>query len=137
VASYLATQAIFSFTVAPFVLLTLPASLTAWSRVYFYAVVAVAASLAFFASPAKPYLRRRLEQRAADARAAKDDGAPAQPGLPRSASADDVREPVLGLSTDPEREVGEMVREIRDEVERRQAAAAAARKDAVAAGKTR
>ncbi|KAA8572641.1 hypothetical protein EYC84_003240 [Monilinia fructicola] len=50
--SWLATQLAFSFTVAPFILLTLPASFLVWSRVYFYAIIGTALSTAFFASPA-------------------------------------------------------------------------------------
>ncbi|CAK7269107.1 Lysophospholipid acyltransferase [Sporothrix epigloea] len=63
--SFLATQLAFAFAVAPFVLLTLQDSLLAWSRVYFYALVGVLASMAFFASPAKPALKKELERRAA------------------------------------------------------------------------
>ena len=63
--SFVATQLAFSFTVAPFILLTLHDSLLAWSRVYFYTVVGVLASMAFFASPAKPALKKELERRAA------------------------------------------------------------------------
>jgi lysophospholipid acyltransferase len=47
------------------VLLTLSASWNAWSRVYFYAIVGTILSTAFFASPAKPWLKRKLEERAA------------------------------------------------------------------------
>ena len=54
--SYLVTQTAFCFTTAPFVLLTLPSSLLVWARVYFYSIIGVAASMAFFASPAKPWL---------------------------------------------------------------------------------
>lgn len=78
VLSFLATQLAFSFAVAPFVLLTLPDSLLAWSRVYFYIIVAVALSTAFFASPAKPALKKLLEQRAAAA-AKKVDAPPVAP----------------------------------------------------------
>jgi len=110
--------------VTPFVLLTLSASLTAWARVYFYAVVAVGASLALFASPAKQHLRRRLELRATPPPTT---GKPAaRVPLSRTPSTDSTREPFFGLSEDPEREVGDMVREIRTEVGRRRAAAAAA-----------
>ncbi|KAL8824788.1 MAG: hypothetical protein Q9191_004826 [Dirinaria sp. TL-2023a] len=66
--SYFTTQAAFCFTTAPFVLLTLPASLLVWSRVYFYTVVGAAAAMAFFASPAKPWLNRRLQARNQGAR---------------------------------------------------------------------
>ena len=67
VLSYFVTQATFCFTTAPFVLLTLPSSLLVWARVYFYAVLGVAASMVFFASPAKPWLKKQLRLRNQDA----------------------------------------------------------------------
>ena len=56
VASWLVTQLAFSFTTTPFLLLTLPASLAAWMRVYFYCVFGVVGFMAFFASPGKAWL---------------------------------------------------------------------------------
>ncbi|KAI1760155.1 MBOAT-domain-containing protein [Hypoxylon sp. FL1150] len=118
-ASWLATQATFSFVVAPFVILRLDHSLAAWGRVYYYAILTTASSLAFFASPAKAYLRKRL-----DARTKGEAGA----RLVRSVSADSIagvsgraQEPVLGLSDDPGRDIDEAIRELRGEVERAQA----------------
>ncbi|KAI1094608.1 MBOAT-domain-containing protein [Rostrohypoxylon terebratum] len=111
-ASWLATQTTFSFVVAPFVILRFDQSILAWSRVYFYAVLSTGASMAFFASPAKKQLRAVLEKRT------KDVGAK----MVRSASADSVtgpgREPVLGVSEDPGRDIDEAIQEIRVEVER-------------------
>jgi lysophospholipid acyltransferase len=125
--SYVATQTTFSFTVMPFVLLTLPASLTAWARVYFYAILTVGASLAIFASPAQQTLRRQLEVRAANAGVVKKED---RNTLSRTNSTDSVHEhPVHGLSSDPQREIDEMVGELRSEVKRRQTAIAAARKE--------
>ncbi|CAK7232154.1 Lysophospholipid acyltransferase [Sporothrix bragantina] len=63
--SFLATQLAFGFAVAPFILLTLHDSLLAWSRVYFYAIIGVLGSMALFASPVKPALKKELERRAA------------------------------------------------------------------------
>jgi len=127
VLSCLATQLAFSFAAAPFVLLTLSASLRAWAAVYFYAVVGVAAAAVFFATPAKPALRKALEERAARAAAGGGSRRPAE-ALRRTASTDSMagaagREPVLGLSPDLELEIDDMVSEIRDEVEKRRAAA--------------
>lgn len=125
VVCYLTTQVAFCFTTAPFVLLSLPSSLLVWSRVYFYAVLGTAASMALFASPAKPYLIRKLHARN-------------QPALQRVAGAtaagieqekkdtrrfEDYRDgeehPLMGLPSDLGRDVDEAVQEIRDEVEAR------------------
>ncbi|KAI1866049.1 uncharacterized protein JN550_008027 [Neoarthrinium moseri] len=114
IASWFATQAIFSFVVAPFVILDFADSFTVWSRVYFYAIVATGASLAFFSSPGKQWLRARQEQRTKDAGVK----------LVRNLSTESLvasgtsRPPILGLSQDPIRDVNEMVDEIRAEVER-------------------
>ena len=116
--SWLVTQLAFSFTVTPFLTLTLSASLLAWQRVYFYAIVGTAASMVFFASPAKPFLRKRLEARAAKA-GVDVTGAKRPDGLHRTISTDSLggREPVLGLSADPERELDEVISEIRAEMQ--------------------
>ncbi|MCJ1311607.1 lysophospholipid acyltransferase [Agyrium rufum] len=108
IASYFVTQTAFCFTTAPFVLLTLPASIAAWAHVYFYTVVGVAASIAFFASPAKSFLIQKLQER---------NQTPLQ--RVRTNSQDAKNHPVLGLPNDPGREVGEAVQEVRDEVEAR------------------
>ncbi|KAK3302116.1 MBOAT, membrane-bound O-acyltransferase family-domain-containing protein [Chaetomium strumarium] len=63
IASWLTTQVTFSFVVMPFLLLSLSESLQAWSRVYFYGVIGTAGAMAFFASPAKRYLKKELERR--------------------------------------------------------------------------
>ncbi|OTA97692.1 hypothetical protein M434DRAFT_391624 [Hypoxylon sp. CO27-5] len=114
-ASWLATQTTFSFVVTPFVILRLDQSLLAWSRVYFYAIVTTGASMAFFASPAKKQLRQMLEQRTREAGVK----------MVRSASTDSLtgrgREPVLGLSADPARDIDEAIRELREEVEKARA----------------
>ena len=102
--SYVATQAAFCFTTAPFVLLTLPSSLLVWSRVYFYTIFGVAASMAFFASPAKPWLNKRLSER--------NHLTPQ-----RSSSQSSINQPMLGLPSDPGQDIDEAVKEIREEVE--------------------
>ncbi|KAI9793630.1 MAG: lysophospholipid acyltransferase [Piccolia ochrophora] len=114
--SYLATQAAFSFTVAPFVLLGFRASLTVWARVYFYCPIGVALSVALFASPAKPYIMKRLQQRNQGRVAA----APGFDGkLPRTMSQDSMGPPALGLPNDPGRDFDEVFREVKEEVETR------------------
>lgn len=109
-ASWLATQLIFSFTTAPFVLLTLPASLIVWSRVYFYAVIVTALSTAFFASSGKRYLTAQLSQRAETS------------SLKRTQSQESLasKEPVLGLPSEPQEDFEELVSEMRAELETRQ-----------------
>ncbi|KXJ94571.1 MBOAT, membrane-bound O-acyltransferase family-domain-containing protein [Microdochium bolleyi] len=108
IASWLATQLVFSFAVAPFYLLTLPKSLLVWSRVYFYAVVIVFAGIAFFSSPGKVYLKKALEERSRKAGVAQ---------LKKSASTESLTghrpEPVLGLN-DPVRDVDDAIRELKE-----------------------
>ena len=104
--SYLATQTAFCFTTAPFVLLTLPSSLLVWSRVYFYAVLGAAAAMAFFASPAKAWLNKKLQMRN-------------KRNMEKEVEGDGRGQPLMGLPSDPEEDVQEAVREIRQEVETR------------------
>ena len=104
--SYLVTQLAFCFTTAPFVLLTMPDSLLVWTRVYFYAIIGVVASMAFFASPAKSWLTQRLNKRN-------------HPMIKRSASQETIGAPLMGLPNDPGRDIDEAIREVREEVEAR------------------
>ncbi|PSS16791.1 hypothetical protein M430DRAFT_51133 [Amorphotheca resinae ATCC 22711] len=105
--SWLVTQLAFSFITAPFVLLTLPASLLVWSRVYFYAIIGTALSTAFFASPAKAYLIKKLNERSGE-----------KGKLQRTQSQESLagKEPVLGLPPDPQQDLEEVVREVRAEM---------------------
>lgn len=105
VLSYVTTQVAFCFTTAPFVLLTLPDSLLVWARVYFYAIIGVAASVAFFASPAKQWLDQHLRAR--------------NHPIPRSASQETLDGTLMGLPSDPGRDFDEAMQEVRDEVEAR------------------
>jgi lysophospholipid acyltransferase len=106
--SYLATQLSFSFVVAPFVLLTLPASFLVWTRVYFYAVIGLALCYGFFASPGKILLAKKLNERAG--------GTGAQ--LKRTHSAESLaqKEPVLGLPPDPQADLEELMGEVKKEM---------------------
>ena len=110
--SWLITQLAFSFTTAPFVLLTLPASFLVWRRVYFYAIIGTALSTAFFASPAKLYLIKALNQRS---------GATGG-SFKRTQSQESLagQQPVLGLPPDPQRDLAEVVQEVKAEMEARQ-----------------
>lgn len=88
-------------------LLTLPASLLVWSRVYFYAIIGTALSTAFFASPAKAYLIKKLNERSGE-----------KGKLQRTQSQESLagKEPVLGLPPDPQQDLEEVVREVRAEM---------------------
>ena len=117
--SYLATQLAFSFAVAPFVLLDLRSCLLVWSRVYFYCILGVALSVAFFASPAKAFLSKTLKARN------RQTTVPSRPGMDggRSASQRSVgsieNETVLGLPSDPVKDFDDAVHEVLEEVEAR------------------
>jgi lysophospholipid acyltransferase len=116
VASWITTQLTFSFAVAPFLILSFSGSLLAWKRVYFYAVIGTAALTAFFASPAKGYLKKEIEKR--NAKAGVVNGAAAKAGegkLSRSTSSDSLasRTPVMGMPQDLEREFDDAMSEIR------------------------
>jgi lysophospholipid acyltransferase len=109
--SWFITQISFSFVTAPFVLLSMTASITAWARVYFYVPLGVAASMAFFSPylPFKKMLVKKLEARNE------------RPGtLSRTHSHDDLHPPtMLGLPHDPAGQIDEAVEEIRLEIEAR------------------
>lgn len=96
-------------------LLTLPASLLVWTRVYFYAIIGVILSMAFFASPAKPFLIRKLKERNRGVVAMKK----GEENEKRNNENGEHAIMGLGLPSDPAREVDEAVREIREEVEKR------------------
>ena len=118
VVSWLTTQLTFSFAVAPFLILSFSESWTAWSRVYFYAIVGTAALIAFFASPATAYLKKEIARR--NANAGVDPNGTAGHGgdvmIHRSASSDSLvnEVPVMGISQDLEKEFENAVREIRE-----------------------
>ncbi|EFZ03510.2 MBOAT family protein [Metarhizium robertsii ARSEF 23] len=111
-ASFIVTQLTFSFATTPFLVLTFADSIRAWSRVYFYGAAWTVIGLLFFASPGKTVLKAELEKRQGKASAK----------LVRSASTDSLtgKDPILGISKDPERDVTEAMAEIRAEVEARQ-----------------
>lgn len=110
--TYVVTQLTFSFVTSPFLILSFSGSLLAWSRVYFYAIIGTVASLAFFSSPYKATLKKQLEKRQGKYSAK----------LVRSISTESLtgKEPILGISRDPEQDISEAVEEIRAEVEARQ-----------------
>lgn len=90
--TWLITQLAFSFTTAPFILLTVHDSFTAWARVYFYAIVGVIACSIFLITPGKPYLQRRVAARST------------RPPISRSTSQIGTHEQTLGVPSEPGRE---------------------------------
>lgn len=112
--SYLATQLAFSFAVAPFVLLTLSASFQVWSQVYFYCPIGIILSMAFFASPAKQYLVRLQEQRVGQSSIFQKTGATldSKSVLAGGASLTPEEKTVMGVPSDPEQELDEIMKEV-------------------------
>lgn len=98
--SWLITQVSFSFMVAPFVLLTLPKSLLLWGRVYYYGVVGVALGMAFFASPAKVWLKSMSKSPASAAE------------VPQS--NDQLIAPVLKMPSHPQADMRQTMKDIKD-----------------------
>ncbi|KAI9784993.1 MAG: lysophospholipid acyltransferase [Geoglossum umbratile] len=104
ICGYVATQLSFAFVAAPFIVLSFRDSLLVWSRVYFFCIIGVAVSMAFFASPAKPLLIKKLAKRNT-------------PALKRPDSQEHL--PSLGLPSDPEKELDEVIAEVKEEIESR------------------
>ncbi|CAL3965957.1 unnamed protein product [Diplocarpon coronariae] len=111
ICSYLITQLTFSFITAPFVLLTLRESLLVWARVYFYAVIGTALATAFFASPAKAFLIKKLNRHSGNTES-----------LKRAHSQESLasKEPILGLPSEPQQDLEELVFEVKSEMQARQ-----------------
>lgn len=106
--TWLVTQLAFSFTTAPFILLTIHDSTLAWARVYFYCIVGVMASSAFLASPGKAWLQKKVKAHTAS-----------RPALGRSDSTESLQGATLGVPSEPGKEWDEMVDEVMDEVKKR------------------
>lgn len=107
-ATYLVTQLTFTFTTLPFLILGFGDSLGAWANVNFYAFAWTLAAMAFFASPGKAVLKRRLESRQGKASAR----------LKRTTSTESLSgmEPILGISKEPDEDIAEAVSEFRAEI---------------------
>lgn len=115
--SYLCTQAAFTFTVTPFVILSFSDSIKIWARVYFYAIIGVAACFGFMYSPGKKMLTKELAKRKKAAGVGGEGDA-----LRGTVSNDWVnkereRRVMLGIPDDPQQEVEEIVSEVRAEIE--------------------
>ncbi|KAL2785687.1 MBOAT, membrane-bound O-acyltransferase family-domain-containing protein [Aspergillus keveii] len=105
-ASWFVTQTVMSFVVMPFIFLSFSESTYVWQSVYYYGVIFVLGALAFFSSPAKGILIKKLKSRG-------------RPNVVRSASTDSLHEPTLGLPNDAIKEFDEAVQEIKTEIESR------------------
>ncbi|KAL5604665.1 hypothetical protein BROUX41_001984 [Berkeleyomyces rouxiae] len=116
----IATQLIFSFVVMPFLVLSFRDSWEIWRRLNYFAIVGVMLTVAFFASPARGILRKQLETRQAKGRFFGP-----RPNLSRNASTDSVSSthPILGVTDNLEKDVAEMVEEIKAEMEAKHKAA--------------
>ncbi|PTU18708.1 hypothetical protein P175DRAFT_0518155 [Aspergillus ochraceoroseus IBT 24754] len=106
IASWFVTQVTLSFTVMPFIFLSFADSMRVWQSVYYYGIVGVIASLAFFSSPAKSILVQKSPARS-------------RPDIVRSTSTESLQEPTLGLPNDPIQEFDDAVQEIKAEIESR------------------
>ena len=105
-------------------------SIVVWSRVYFYGVVGVIASLAFFSSPGKEFLKKKIEQHNNNDRKRLAAACSAEAEVEEQEPA---RSPVLGLPNDPEKEFEGAVQEIKAEIEARRSTTASASASASAA----
>lgn len=126
------TQTIFAFTVAPFILLSFSDTMLVWSRVYFFALIGVVLSFAAFSRslPIRAHLQKMQAARQPSAatenieKVAKEE---VEADLRRRQSTFSVnsdastirRAPTLGIADDPEAEIDEIVREVRQEIEER------------------
>jgi lysophospholipid acyltransferase len=133
VVTTIVTQIIFSFTVAPFILLGFSDTLTVWARVYFYTLISIAASFAVFSRnlPIRKQLVQRQAARAPPVSAAPIDDSTIEKAareeitrekLARTNSHDSVastKMPLHGIADDPEAEIDEIVREVKAEFETR------------------
>lgn len=110
--TWLVTQLAFSFTTAPFILLSVHSSMLAWARVYFYCIIGVTICSVFLVTPGKTYLQKKVKARTATAKKAED-------SLPRTESQENMQGATLGVPYEPGQEFDEMVDEIMEEVKKR------------------
>lgn len=103
--SWLTTQLVFSFVAAPFIIQNFADCITVWARVYFYGVVGIVGSMAFFASPAKSHLIRTLNKRNKVHNQRK------------AVEPQPIEAPILGLPNDPAQDIDEAMRELKEEID--------------------
>ncbi|KAG5287934.1 MBOAT family protein [Histoplasma ohiense] len=115
--TWLTTQLTLSFTAAPFVILHFKPSVHVWSSVYYYGIVGIAASQAFFSSPAKRFLVKRLKARGGGGGGGGGGGPVSrQPSRTREPQ-EPSEQPVLGLPPNPGRDIEDAVNEVMREIE--------------------
>lgn len=128
------TQVVFSFVVAPFILLGFSDTIKVWARVYFYTLIGVGASFALF-SRSLPFRKQLLQLQSARISAVEPNTvdepliektareAVKLEWLQRTNSQESVasqrKVPVLGIADDPEAEIDEIVKEVKAEIEER------------------
>ena len=115
IVSWLVTQIALSFAAIPFITLAMTDSILVWSRVYFYGIVGVVTSLAFFSKPGRAFLIKKIEQHNNN----ENDKKRAAPCVAEVEEPHTPRSPVLGLPSDPEKEFEGAVQEIKAEIEAR------------------
>ncbi|KAI7087646.1 MBOAT family protein-like protein [Hortaea werneckii] len=110
IATWLITQLTFSFTTAPFILLSVHDSLAVWARNYFFCPIGVALCSLFLASPGKAWLTKKVK--------ARQNKRPTD-SMKRSESMESLEGATLGVPNEPGREFDEMVDEVMEEVKKR------------------
>jgi lysophospholipid acyltransferase len=124
------TQVIFAYTVAPFILLTFSDTMKVWGRVYFYALIGVALSFGVFSRslPVRKQLMQMQAQRTGTTSSAGgadidtkriEEVAREEARRKRTGNEGLQRAPTLGLPEDPEADIGEVVAEVKKEIEER------------------
>jgi lysophospholipid acyltransferase len=106
--TWLVTQLAFSFTTAPFILLTIRDSLYVWHANYYYCIVGVTICSIFLASPGKAWLAKKIKARQTS-----------RPAICRSESMESLQGATLGVPSEPGKEWEEMINEVTEEVKKR------------------
>lgn len=120
------TQVVFSYVVAPFVILGFSDTLKVWARVYFYTIIGLVGSFALF-SRSLPFRKELVKRQAARVAAVPIDEVAIEKAareeirldkLKRTDSQNSVaskKQPILGIADDPEAEIDEIVKEVKAE----------------------
>ncbi|EMC96991.1 hypothetical protein BAUCODRAFT_138379 [Baudoinia panamericana UAMH 10762] len=109
--TWLVTQLAFSFTTAPFVLLSFHDSMQVWGRNYFYCIIGVVLCQTFLLSPGAKWLAKKAK--------ARQEGVKKRPEMGRSESMESLQGATLGVPSEPGKEFDEMVDEVMEEVKKR------------------
>ena len=107
IATWFITQLTFSFTTAPFILLSVHDSLAVWARNYFFCPIGVALCSLFLASPGKAWLAKKVK--------ARQTKRPTD-SMKRSESMESLEGATLGVPNEPGKAFDEMVDEVMEEV---------------------